>query len=208
MPYPRGAKGRARVNARYPQAFAICDRCGIRYNHADLVWQYEWAGTGLQNQRILVCQRTCLDEPNEQLRVYVLPADPIPIRNPRPETADMQAGLIGLGNRYGNLYLTQPLGSGYPVAPTFVAPGGVWWDAANQLIRVVPGGTATPGVPPMVFGKATYLDLLNLGGANLPLVRPQVAGTLWVNGDTIQVSRGADNSFVLDGSQFDGMDVI
>ena len=76
--------GRARTSSRSPAAHAICDRCGFRYNHSDLQWQYEFAGAGLQNLRILVCNR-CLDVPQNQLRAIVIPADPIPIINPRPE---------------------------------------------------------------------------------------------------------------------------
>lgn len=47
-------------------------------------WQYEWSGSTLQNQRILVCP-PCLDIPNAQLRSYVTPPDPIPFDNPRIE---------------------------------------------------------------------------------------------------------------------------
>jgi len=75
---------RARTNPSRPQAHAICDRCGFRYNHVDLRWQMDWAGPSLINKRILVCQR-CTDVPQEQLRTIVLPADPMPIQNPRPE---------------------------------------------------------------------------------------------------------------------------
>lgn len=74
--------GRARTNARSPQAHAICDRCGFRYNHVDLRWQYDWRGASLANIRLLVCN-TCYDDPQEQLRAIVVPADPVPIVNPR-----------------------------------------------------------------------------------------------------------------------------
>ena len=74
--------GRARTSATNPQAHAICDRCGFRYNHVNLKWQYDWAGASLINKRILVCN-TCYDEPQEQLREIVVPADPMPIINPR-----------------------------------------------------------------------------------------------------------------------------
>lgn len=76
--------GRARTSARAPQAHAICDRCGFRFNHVDLSWQFDWRGAALQNLRILVCKR-CLDEPQQQLRSIVVPADPVPIQNPRVE---------------------------------------------------------------------------------------------------------------------------
>lgn len=74
--------GRARVSARNPRAFGICDRCGFLYNHVNLQWQYDWAGASLINKRILVCDE-CLDTPQQQLRAIVVPADPVPILNPR-----------------------------------------------------------------------------------------------------------------------------
>jgi hypothetical protein len=74
--------GRARTSASSPQAHAICDRCGFRYNHVQLKWQFDWAGASLINKRILVCN-PCYDTPQEQLRAIVVPADPMPIINPR-----------------------------------------------------------------------------------------------------------------------------
>lgn len=76
--------GRARTNAKKPQAFSVCDRCGMWYNWIDLRWQYDWRGTSIQNLRVLVCNR-CYDTPQEQLRAIVLPADPVPIINARSE---------------------------------------------------------------------------------------------------------------------------
>jgi len=76
--------GRARVSAKSPQALAICDRCGFTYNHTNLSWQFDWGGASLINKRILVCN-PCLDLPQNQLRAIVLPADPVPIMNPRTE---------------------------------------------------------------------------------------------------------------------------
>lgn len=74
--------GRAKVSARNPRAFGICDRCGFLYNHVNLQWQYDWAGASLINKRILVCNE-CNDVPQSQLRAIVVPADPVPILNPR-----------------------------------------------------------------------------------------------------------------------------
>ena len=76
--------GHARVSARRPEASAICDRCGFLYSHSALNWQHEWAGLKLQNLRLLVCDR-CLDLPNPQLKARILPPDPTPIANARPE---------------------------------------------------------------------------------------------------------------------------
>jgi hypothetical protein len=74
--------GRARTSASSPQAHAICDRCGFRYNLVNLNWQFDWRGTSLQNVKLLVC-KSCYDEPQEQLRAIVIPADPVPVANPR-----------------------------------------------------------------------------------------------------------------------------
>lgn len=82
MPYR--PHGRATVNPDDLSAFAVCDRCGFWYNHRDLHWAYDYRGKNLQNLRILVCDR-CLDTPQEQLRPIVLPPDPLPIINARPE---------------------------------------------------------------------------------------------------------------------------
>lgn len=76
--------GHATVSVSSPRAFGICDRCGFRYNHDQLAWQFQWQGPRLQNIRILVCQ-SCMDTPQEQLRTIVLPPDPVPIFNARPE---------------------------------------------------------------------------------------------------------------------------
>lgn len=77
-------KGRAQVNAESPRAFASCDRCGFNYNLVNLNWQYDYAGIGLINKRIKVCS-ICLDKPAEFLKTIILPADPVPVDQPRPE---------------------------------------------------------------------------------------------------------------------------
>jgi hypothetical protein len=76
--------GRARTSPSNPRAFAVCDRCAQWFNHPSLRWQMEWRGTSLQNIRLLVCGR-CYDRPQENVRATRLPADPVPIQNPRPE---------------------------------------------------------------------------------------------------------------------------
>ncbi len=76
--------GRAITNPGRPEAFAVCDRCGLWHNHKNLSYQYEWQGTKLQNLNLLV-SRECLDIPQPQLKARILPADPVPIMNPRPE---------------------------------------------------------------------------------------------------------------------------
>jgi hypothetical protein len=79
--------GKARINSRNPQAAAVCDRCGGVYNHVDLHFQHDWAGASMVNKQLLVCNN-CMDKPQQQLRAIVLPADPVPIINPRPQQYD------------------------------------------------------------------------------------------------------------------------
>lgn len=76
--------GRAHTSPSSPRAYAVCDRCGIWHNLVELQWQWQWAGTKLQNLRILVCTR-CLDTPQPQLKTRIIPADPVPVFNARPE---------------------------------------------------------------------------------------------------------------------------
>ena len=72
------------VNPSDPAGFAICDLCGLRFNHHDLRWNYQWAGTTIYNTRSLRCWR-CVDVPQEQLRTIILPPDPMPIIEARVE---------------------------------------------------------------------------------------------------------------------------
>lgn len=84
MSGPWHPTGRATVNQRSVSALAVCDRCGLTYNLKDLKWQFQWQGMQLQNLRLLVCD-ICLDKPQIQLKTLILPPDPVPVFNPRPE---------------------------------------------------------------------------------------------------------------------------
>lgn len=84
MSGPWHPTGRAPVSARRPQAQGVCDRCSFTYALSSLSWQYQWAGVKLQNLRLLVCKE-CLDIPQPQIKSIVIPADPLPVLNPRPE---------------------------------------------------------------------------------------------------------------------------
>lgn len=74
--------GRAKISSRNPQAAAICDGCGFVFSHSELRFQMQWSGNKLVNLKQLVCRR-CNDIPQTQLRAIVLPADPMPVLNPR-----------------------------------------------------------------------------------------------------------------------------
>lgn len=84
MTGPWHPTGRGRVSMRSPQALAVCERCSFTYNRVDLSFQFQWSGEKLQNLRILVCRR-CLDTPQIALKTIIIPPDPLPVYNPRPE---------------------------------------------------------------------------------------------------------------------------
>jgi hypothetical protein len=52
--------------------------------HGQLSWQLQWSGAKLQNLRLFVC-RQCLDSPQAALKTIIIPPDPLPVLNPRPE---------------------------------------------------------------------------------------------------------------------------
>jgi hypothetical protein len=142
--------GRAMINSRNPQAFAICDRCGFGYNHVDLRWQVDYAGAALVNKRILVCN-SCYDKPNEQLRAIILPADPPPIMNPRvPDFRVSEAN-----SRQVSGFNTTDARTGIPI------PGGDVRSTQDDSVRVTqqtgeaPGGVnQAPGTDPKAPGNA------------------------------------------------------
>lgn len=95
--------GNARADRRKPRAWGICDDCGFLYNKFELEWQYEWAGARTQNTNQLKCPK-CIDDLQEQLRVIVLPADPTPIVNPRPENYNYANNQIAtIGTNFGTM---------------------------------------------------------------------------------------------------------
>lgn len=167
--------GRARTSASSPQAFGVCDRCGIWYNHVNLRWQYDWRGTTMQNIRLLVCN-TCYDTPQEQLRAIVLPADPTPILNPRVEPYAWDE----IDRRQVSGYNTVNATTGIPVplGDTRVTSKD---DIATENIRVTqqtgepPHGTnQLPGTDP---NAVTYRNITNIQDNGSGLIRLSIVTT-------------------------------
>lgn len=102
--------GHAQVSQLWPRAFAVCDRCGMVYNHKELLYQGQWSGPKFQNLKVLVCE-SCLDKPQEQLRAFNIPPDPIPIDTPRPESYITEISTLPAGT------VPTPFGEDLP-APT------------------------------------------------------------------------------------------
>lgn len=167
--YPTGARGFATLDPRHPAAWGICDRCGQRYDLRDLTFQYEWAGVGLQNLRILVCRRKCLDIPNEQLRAYAVPADPLPVRNPRPDFSDMGGPII----------VTTVAATSSPLLPASVARNYMALEMpASFGVSINPtGGDASPGaMGASFFAPGSAINLLGTAAQSAMTYWCAVAG--------------------------------
>jgi hypothetical protein len=73
-------------------AIAQCDRCGFRYKLKEL----QTLVIKTKNVNLLVC-KSCLEPDQPQLQLGMYPVnDPQALRNPRPDTTYLQAGLSGL----------------------------------------------------------------------------------------------------------------
>lgn len=195
---------RAYADMRRPQPWGFCDRCGFRYFHSDLRFQYDWRGNQMQNLRILVDHR-CEDEPQPQLRPIIVGPDPYPVLDPRPgfqayeegpqppvqtplEIIEGGGGTVsgaGLGNDGGLLFLTGA--NSYPTSDAGLSGGALYSNGG--LVSVA--GTTTPSIfaPPLYFGFITASGLLTATGANLPVTQP-LAGTLqlWNFGGLVAVA--------------------
>ena len=150
--------GRARTSAGSPQAFAVCDRCGIWTNRVNLQFQFEWAGASMYNTQALVCP-PCLDIPQEQLRAIVIPADPMPIINRRVEyftqaetnnrqtyIAPLTDATTGLPIPQGNNRITQTEANRVTQA-TGEPPGGLNTQPGTDIQVPDDIGGDDPGLP-------------------------------------------------------------
>jgi hypothetical protein len=99
--------GRAKVSARSPRALGVCDSCGFTYNLVDLRPRQQWTGMKIQTFNQLVC-RTCWDIPQPQLRTIIIPPDPIPVYNPRPEryTSEVPSYMAEESSTFAGIDLT------------------------------------------------------------------------------------------------------
>ena len=104
-PHPR----RTTLDINDPDPWGTSDRSGFIGNHSEMVFQYVWGGNQLINTGVLVHPDE-LDLPNEQFRTLILPPDPDPLFNARPEpyvideTDWLTAGVRGGG---GDIFETQ-----------------------------------------------------------------------------------------------------
>jgi hypothetical protein len=75
----------------------------------------------------------------------------------------------------------------FPGSPTGLPDGAVWYNGG--VLSVIPGITPDPTAPPLYFATVIPLELLLLGGGNLPLTNPGAGtGQLWNNGGLICIA--------------------
>lgn len=79
-PHPK----RARTDPTSPRAWGTSDRSGFIGNHENLQRQFQWRGKALIDTKVLVYPDE-YDQPQRQLGILILPPDPPPIMNARPE---------------------------------------------------------------------------------------------------------------------------
>lgn len=79
-PHPK----RASVDVGKQSAWSTCDVCGFIVNHNKMRWQVRYAGQALIRTGMLVCV-PCWDIPAPFEKTLVLPPDPVPVMNARPE---------------------------------------------------------------------------------------------------------------------------
>lgn len=202
--------GRARTSARNPQAFAICDRCAIWYNHVNLRWQYDWAGASLINKRILVCN-TCYDEPQQQLRAIIIPADPTPIINPRvePYAWDEIDRRQVSGNNTTNAQTGIPVQQGDTRVTTIDGDIPDRTRVTQQTGEAPYGTNQKPGTDP---NAVTYRDITNVTNNGIGVIRVTVSVTSgFITGqrviindvDGVDAANGKWTITVINPSQFD-----
>lgn len=75
---------RAAVDPTSPRGWGTDEKSGFIGNLENMQWQFQWRGTQLVNTRIL-CYPDMLDVPQRQLGTIIIPPDPPPLMNARPE---------------------------------------------------------------------------------------------------------------------------
>jgi hypothetical protein len=128
------ARPKYSVDPENPNALGVCDRCGFLYNHKKLSRVVEWQGKHLRSIALLVCE-TCLDK--QQLHTILIPNDPVPIMDPRPEQYGKEIGTLPSGITPG------PYGD-FPQQTNNAALNTLLTPSPADTTDPVPAATATP----------------------------------------------------------------
>lgn len=185
----------AQVDADNPRAWGTCDRCGFVWNLDKLNWQYAYQGSMTpQNTRFLVCSR-CNDPLNPQDQPYVLPPDPLPVFNARPENYVLDEN-SWLSTQDGDVITTQ---DGEPLTTAIPSPS----QAANtsKLVSYIAasGGSVATAYLDLFDGDPTSGGVSVLAAITGSAVRTDIAASLTTvsgvarNPDYIVISAASEN---------------
>lgn len=81
MPLPHNRK--SPISMMSPRPVGVSDRNGQLYYLDEMVWQFQYSGNALVNQRILVGPDE-VDTPNPSLQTFRFGPEPAPLPNARP----------------------------------------------------------------------------------------------------------------------------
>jgi hypothetical protein len=176
----------------------------------NLRWQYDWAGASLVNKRILVCN-TCYDEPQQQLRAIIIPADPMPIVNPRvePYAWDEIDRRQVSGNNTTNPQTGIPVQQGDTRVTTIDGDIPDRTRVTQQTGEAPYGTNQKPGTDP---NAVTFRDITNVTNNGIGIIRVTVSVTSgFITGqrviindvDGVDAANGKWTITVINPSQFD-----
>lgn len=170
---------RAEVDPHNPRGWFSSDRNGHIGNLYRAKWQFEYRGSKLINTRILVHEDE-LDVPQRQLGTIVIPPDPLPLINARPENYAIDEEPVStrytidkFGNLGGTRILMTPAGSLIP---------------SNRIVTLTGGGSSInrfsvplqAGLPPAVFVNNGIFTEATAASVTPPLPGSRVNGNLLV----------------------------
>jgi hypothetical protein len=105
--FGRGKKHRTQptFDAKSPRGLAICDGCGFMVQHTELRQKKDYRGGSVPVSLSLQVCASCDDVPQPYYRRLLLKPDPVPLRNPRPDSQDAQTDAQETAANALSLYL-------------------------------------------------------------------------------------------------------
>ena len=122
---------RAQVDPQRPMGWGTSDRNGHLGNLYKMKFQHDWRGSQIINTRVLVHEDE-LDIPQRQLGTLVIPPDPLPLINARPENYSIDEQPVSTrytidanGNAAFIRVIMQPAGQPYLSNRIVTTPGNI-----------------------------------------------------------------------------------
>jgi hypothetical protein len=105
--FGRGKKHRTQpdFDAKSPRGLAICDGCGFMVQHTELRQKKDYRGGSVPVGLSLRVCASCDDVPQPYFSRLLLRADPIPLKNPRPDSQDAQTNAQETAANAESVYL-------------------------------------------------------------------------------------------------------